>query len=426
MNRPYQTICEYCGKEITTFARKEYNLFLIFYILIIYYFYGFLYGSIIIGITFMLFQNITHICPNCYGEISYKSFYPISSKGIYITITYGKCIIVIKKIYIFILIGIILIIGIIINFNYYTNLISNNELSNKKIIDDNLNEKFIEKLYNKSDTILSWESLINDCGSKVMVENAAKGIEIFQRKYYKKKINWKGYFISAFIQRIAGFVDSEHLVNLNIRMIPSETIKEQDLILSLNRENYNKFLNELKLLKTGSPIQFEAIFEEIGDEWKPHHLHLVNIKLIDDFISNKEKVMLFKGINFNIEGHMKIQKEINDVIQDDNKTNINNNEKDLNFTLDEDDNLNEKDKNNSIEENNNNENKNENNTNTENNNDNNTIPNNNNEKTTIIILFKIIIMKIKMKIIQTLKTTMIIIIFKIIIMKITIKINKKE
>ena len=35
--------------------------------------------------------------------------------------------------------------------------------------------------------MLSWESLINDCGSKVMVENAAKGIEIFQRKYYKKK-----------------------------------------------------------------------------------------------------------------------------------------------------------------------------------------------------------------------------------------------
>ena len=42
------------------------------------------WGSIIIGTTFMLFQNITHICPNCYGEISYKSFYPISSKGIYI------------------------------------------------------------------------------------------------------------------------------------------------------------------------------------------------------------------------------------------------------------------------------------------------------------------------------------------------------
>ena len=85
----------------------------------------------------MIFQNITHICPNCYNEISYKSFYPISSKGIYITITYGKCIIVIKKIYIFTLIGIIIIFGIIINYNFYKNLqLNNNEIENKKIIDN--------------------------------------------------------------------------------------------------------------------------------------------------------------------------------------------------------------------------------------------------------------------------------------------------
>ena len=377
MNRPYQTICEYCGKEITTFARKEYHLLLFFYIIIIYFFYGFLYGSIIIGITFMIFQNITHICPNCYNEISYKSFYPISSKGIYITITYGKCIIVIKKIYIFTLIGIIIIFGIIINYNFYKNLqLNNNEIENKKIIDNEKREEFIEKLYNKSDTSLSWENLIKDCGSKVMVENAAKGIEIFQRKYYKKKINWKGYFISAFVQRIAGFVDSEHLVNLNIRMIPSETIKEQDLILSLNRDSYYKFFNELKLLKTGSPIQFNAIFEEIGDEWKPHHLHLLTLTLIDDFIADKEKVLLFKGINFDIEGHMKIEKEVNEVINDSNQTQFNNQDKnDLNFTLDDENNI-EQNQNISINEKENNKNQTNNNNNIEKKENNNTIKDN--------------------------------------------------
>ena len=325
----------------------------------------------------MIFQNITHICPNCYNEISYKSFYPISSKGIYITITYGKCIIVIKKIYIFTLIGIIIIFGIIINYNFYKNLqLNNNEIENKKIIDNEKREEFIEKLYNKSDTSLSWENLIKDCGSKVMVENAAKGIEIFQRKYYKKKINWKGYFISAFVQRIAGFVDSEHLVNLNIRMIPSETIKEQDLILSLNRDSYYKFFNELKLLKTGSPIQFNAIFEEIGDEWKPHHLHLLTLTLIDDFIADKEKVLLFKGINFDIEGHMKIEKEVNEVINDSNQTQFNNQDKnDLNFTLDDENNI-EQNQNISINEKENNKNQTNNNNNIEKKENNSTIKDN--------------------------------------------------
>ena len=352
INRPYKTICEYCGKNITTFASKEYNVLLIFFISIILYFYGWLYGLIIIGMTFMLFQNITHICPNCYSEISYKSFYPITSKGIYITITYGKCIIVIKKIYIYILISIVLLFGVIINYQYYINLkIINKELINKKKLDEKNSKEFIEQLYNKNDTLLSWENLINDCGSKVMVENSAKGIEIFQRKYYKKQIKWQGYFISAFIQRIAGFVDENHLVNLNIRMIPSETIKEQDLILSLNRQNYHKYLEDLKLLKTGSPIEFEAIFEEIGDEWKPHHLHLVSLKLIDDFIADKEKVMLFKGINFDIEGHIKIEKEIDKIIKEDNENLINDEKKDLNLTLEEEnDNENDNKKNSNYKE----------------------------------------------------------------------------
>ena len=306
--------------------------------MIILYFYGLLYGLIIIGITFMLFQNITHICPNCYSEISNKSFYPISSKGTYITITYGKCIIVIKKIYIYILILIIIIFGIVINYNYYIQINSSQNL-NEKIINDQKSEEFISQLYNKNDTLLTWEIFINDCGSKVMVENSAKANEIFKRKYYKKKIKWEGYFISAFVKSIVpGVLDYNHLVNLNIRMIPSETIKQQDLILSLNRDNYDKYLKTLQLLKTGSPIQFEAIFEEIGDEWSPHHLHLIDIKLIDDFITNKEKVILFKGINFNIEGHMKIEKEVKEVIE--NKKNES--EKELNFTLENEDENNQK------------------------------------------------------------------------------------
>ena len=295
----------------------------------------------------MLFQNITHICPNCYSEISNKSFYPISSKGIYITITYGKCIIVIKKIYIYILILIIIIFGIVINYNYYIQINSNQNL-NEKIINDQKSEEFISQLYNKNDTLLTWEIFINDCGSKVMVENSAKANEIFKRKYYKKKIKWNGYFISAFVKSIVpGVLDYNHLVNLNIRMIPSETIKQQDLILSLNKDNYDKYFKTLQLLKTGSPIQFEAIFEEIGDEWSPHHLHLVDIKLIDDFINDKEKIVLFKGINFNIEGHMKIQKEVNDVIE--NKKNES--QKELNFTLEND---NENDKSNDLNNTNNN------------------------------------------------------------------------
>jgi hypothetical protein len=51
---PYRTNCEYCGKNITTCVRKEFNLTIFPYSIIIFYFYGLLFGAIIFTITFLL------------------------------------------------------------------------------------------------------------------------------------------------------------------------------------------------------------------------------------------------------------------------------------------------------------------------------------------------------------------------------------
>ena len=36
---PYNTVCEYCCKKVTTFAKTEYNLLLFLYIILIFYFF---------------------------------------------------------------------------------------------------------------------------------------------------------------------------------------------------------------------------------------------------------------------------------------------------------------------------------------------------------------------------------------------------
>ena len=95
---PFKTNCEYCGKKVTTCVKKEFNLTVFPYAVIIFYIFGFYFGSIILGLTFILFQNITHICPECFCEITYKSFYPIKQKGGYYSLTFGKCTIILKKI----------------------------------------------------------------------------------------------------------------------------------------------------------------------------------------------------------------------------------------------------------------------------------------------------------------------------------------
>ena len=142
-----------------------------------------------------------------------------------------------------------------------------------------------------------------------MIENSARAIEIFNKKYFRKAIQWKGYFINAFIHRLSqlGMADPGHLVNINIRMVPSETIKAQDLLLSM------------KKMKTGTPVEFRAEFESIGDEWKPHHLHLIWINITEDFMKDKVNVTLFRGVNFDIQGHLKLKDEVEKISQEINK-----------------------------------------------------------------------------------------------------------
>lgn len=223
------------------------------------------------------------------------------------------------------------IIGILIIllgvFNYTTYLL--NEKSDELIKNiHNHDHNHINELFNA--TNLSWEDLINDCGGKVMVENSARANEIFNRKFFKKIIEWKGYFLSAYIQAYNPLdFNPEHILNLNIRMIPSESLKNADLFLSLDTSKYNKYLNEIRKLKTGDPIIFKASFESLGNEWRPHHLHLIHVSKIDDFIDADKKVVLFKGINFDISGHLKNEKIINE-IKFSNEENIN---KKLNVTV---------------------------------------------------------------------------------------------
>ena len=192
---PFKANCEYCGKNIVTCVKKEYNLTIFPYAIVILYFYGLFYGLILFGATFLLFQNISHICPECLNEVANKSFFPLKQKGPFYSITFGKMTIVLKKIYIHFIILLIFLFGVYINILTYKKIQKDTKYLTEEYIRND--EKKISYFYNESDTELSWETLIKECGAKVIVENSARAIEIFNKKYYEKKIQWKGYFINA-------------------------------------------------------------------------------------------------------------------------------------------------------------------------------------------------------------------------------------
>ena len=155
-----------------------------------------------------------------------------------------------------------IIIVIVAIFGLYLNIISyySNKERKKHLVDEfhRNDQNLIKTFYNSSETTLTWETLIKECGAKVMVENSARAIEIFNKKYFRKTVQWKGYFINAFVHRLSqlGMGDPGHLVNINIRMVPSETVKSQDLLLSMGKEKFLKHFDLLKTMKTGTQVEF--------------------------------------------------------------------------------------------------------------------------------------------------------------------------
>jgi hypothetical protein len=189
------------------------------------------------------------------------------------------------------------------------------EHSNNGLFTDHTHEIDVKVKENLPGTDLTWQDLIKDCGSYVVTENSARANEIFNRRYFKRIVEWKGYFLNAFVHnRNPLDFNPDHLMNINIRMIPSESIKNPDLFLSLDYKKYVQFVNLIKTFSTGTPIKFKASLEALGNEWRSHHLHLISIEKTDDFIDHDHKVVLFQGVNFNITGHAKNEKEIYELL----------------------------------------------------------------------------------------------------------------
>jgi hypothetical protein len=140
----------------------------------------------------------------------------------------------------------------------------------------------------KTHSDLTWESVIHDCDAEVIIENTARAQEIFNRKYHKKVVEWKGYFIDAKINKLNPFdYNPYHYLNLGIRMLPSESLKGADLILDINESKYSSYINFLSGLSSGTPVKFRASFEALGNEWRPHHLQMIKLEKCEDFIETR-------------------------------------------------------------------------------------------------------------------------------------------
>lgn len=105
----------------------------------------------------------------------------------------------------------------------------------------------------------------------------------------------------------------DHGVTLLLKMLPSESEKEPDLLLTLDSDEIAKYEKIINELDRGKKIGFNATVKSFGDDGKTRHLHVVNLYESEGFLEidpmiseggkfDKETKKSFRGKNIKNEG----------------------------------------------------------------------------------------------------------------------------
>ena len=86
------------------------------------------------------------------------------------------------------------------------------------------------------------EEFLGDCGGEIIVENNVHARTTFNKKYENNVVTWTGYYADT-KQSQGGtipFVNSDHAINILIKMMPTESVLYPDLVLSVSSATLTK------------------------------------------------------------------------------------------------------------------------------------------------------------------------------------------
>jgi hypothetical protein len=150
---------------------------------------------------------------------------------------------------------------------------------------------------------VTWEEFLGDCGGEIIVENYVRARSLFNRKYESNQVLWTGHvagLLEAQKDNVSWLFGTRHSMSVLIKMSPSESGLYADLALSVSSDffkaNQDLFKNQTQAeshrspLHKGDEVLFRAKFVTLGDEFKMHHLHLMEVqptgnrKKLDDIV----------------------------------------------------------------------------------------------------------------------------------------------
>ena len=148
-----------------------------------------------------------------------------------------------------------------------------------------------------------WTEFIEDWGSNVVLSNNVRATDLFKKKYKNNVVSWNGYFIDHRKSQSFGFGENSHAMNILIRMEPSETETDPDIVLSLSNSAYNSFKDIIDSLAPGDQIGFSGKIMALGDEFNMNHLHALTIQKTGGFKALPEIEIRESGLPTSIPSH---------------------------------------------------------------------------------------------------------------------------
>lgn len=106
-------------------------------------------------------------------------------------------------------------------------------------------------------------------------------------------------------KEVGGFtlLQNNHVYNILVKMDPSESEVEPDIVLTLSADTYEKHKEIIEILYTGDQITFTAKFIKLGDEYNVNHLHSVSISKTGKFKELPEITVIESSLPESVPDH---------------------------------------------------------------------------------------------------------------------------
>jgi hypothetical protein len=125
----------------------------------------------------------------------------------------------------------------------------------------------------------------------VVVENYVHARSVFNKKYESNIVSWEGIYADTKQTNALPFFSSDHAINVLVKMMPTESSIYPDLVLSIGSELLNRKKIMFSSLKKGDKIKYRAVIMNLGNEFKMHHFHAIDVEKTGDFVELSEIII---------------------------------------------------------------------------------------------------------------------------------------